>query len=133
MQVKLHPKIALPIAAFALIASLGIWYYLLRPVPQQQQLGVIQKIEFFAKEVVERNEARNLRNGGVKKSGYKLPNRFIYTIKLEDGKIARYQENAHSAKSTPEYAIDDKLTITYQLRKLPFGNEKIMVFSIEND
>ena len=134
MQISMNPLIALPIAAIALGTAIGIWYYLLRPVPEQQQNGTIQSVEFFAKEVVEKTELRNLRNADslVKKSSYKLPDRFIYTIKLDDGRIARYQENALHFDAEPDYKVGVKLSVTYQLRVLPFGKEKILVWDISN-
>ncbi len=133
MQIGLDPRIALPIAAIALATSIGIWYYFLRPVPELQQLGTIEKVEFFAKERVEKNELRNLRNADdlVKRSHYTLPNRFIYTIKLDDGKSARYQENAHNSKSKPEHSVGEKITITYTIREFPFGKAKILVLNIK--
>ena len=134
MQISMNPLVALPIAVIALGTAIGIWYYLLRPVPEQQQNGIIQKVEFFAKERVEKTELRNLRNADslVKKSGYKLPDRFIYTIKLDDGKIARYQENALHPDADPDYKIGTILSVTYQLRTLPFGKERIMVLVVKN-
>ncbi|WP_324028202.1 hypothetical protein QSV08_09805 [Maribacter sp. BPC-D8] len=132
MQRTLKPIIAIPIAIIALSVSIGIWYYLVRQVPKQTQLGTIEKIEFFSKERKEKSELRSSRNNsGVKTAQYTLPNRFIYTIKLEDGKNARYQENAHNAKSKPEHSVGEKLKVVYTVRELPFSDSKILVWKIE--
>jgi hypothetical protein len=132
MQISLHPFIALPIAAIAGLAAIGIWYYLLRPVPEQHQTGIIERIEFAAKETVEKTEMRSLRNADdlIRKKQYTLPDRFIYTITLADGKTARYAENAPHAKAKPGYAVGQKLLVTYQLRPLPFGRVKILINSM---
>ena len=134
MQISLTPYIAIPLAVIALSTAIGIWYYLLRPVPELQQSGMIEKIEFAAKQIVKKTEVRSLRNADdpLKKTQYTLPDRFIYTIKLEDGKIALYEEIALHSKANPEYKMGMRMQVTYQLRSLPFGKEKIMVIQIGN-
>ena len=133
MQTSMNPLIALPIAVIALGTAVGIWFYLLRPVPEQQQNGVVQDIQFLGKERVEKTELRNLRNADnlVKKHGYTLPDRFLYIIKLDDGRIARYEENALHSEADPEYKIGAKLSVNYQIRKLPFGYEKLLVLDVK--
>ena len=132
MQYSMNPLIALPIAVMALGSAIGIWYYLLRPVPELIQPGTIEKIEFGAKEKIIRTEMRGMRNTDdlIRKKEYILPDRFIYTIKLEDGRLARYQENATHEKANPEHNIGQRMSVNYQLRQLPFGKEKITVTEI---
>ena len=118
-------KVNLVIAVIALATSVGIWYYLIRSVPQLHQNGTIQNIEFLGKQKVERTELR-------KTTSYTLPDRFVYTIKLDDGKIVRYEENALHAEADPDYKKSAKLSVTYQIRALPFGKEKTLVLEIES-
>lgn len=75
------------------------------------------------KQKVERTELR-------KQSSYTLPNRFVYSIKLEDGKIVRYEENALHAEADPDYKVGAQLSVTYKIRTLPFGKEKILISEI---
>jgi hypothetical protein len=51
---------------------------------------------------------------------------------LNDGKIARYQENALHHNADSDYKVGTILSVTYQLRTLPFGKEKIMVLVVKN-
>jgi len=125
-----NPYIEITIAVVAILLATGIWYYLIRPVPEELQNGIVEKIEFFEKEKVEKTEVRT--NGsGNKERNYTMPNRFIYSIRLNNGKKARYQEIASHTK-IPDYKIGTKLLVKYQFRELPFGYEDLSVLEIES-
>ena len=116
MKLSVTQKIQLSVAALALVAYLGIQFFLLRSVPMQQQIGVVKKVDFFQKGTVERSELRGSRNkSGIKTSSYKLPARYIYTIELKDGTVVRFQENGFEFSGS-DFQVADKLQVNYGQR-----------------
>ena len=130
MYPKFSIKTSLIIAMVALLTSYGIYYYLIRPVPKQEKYGIIQDIEYYSKNKVERKQITSVRNNKTVNASYIEQARYVYIIKLEDGKKVRYLEYSNSKK--PDYNIGDKLLVTYSVRNLPFYYEKTLVYSVEN-
>jgi len=130
MYQKLSIKTNIIIATIALITFYGINYYFIRPVPKQVKYGTIQDIEYYSKNKVERKQITSVRNNKTVNTSYTEQARFVYIIKLEDGKKVRYLEYSNSKK--PDYNIGDKLLVTYSVRNLLFYYEKTLVYSVEN-
>lgn len=123
-------KTYLFLAITAIIVSLGIYYFLIRPVPEQQKYGIVQDIEFYKKNKVQRKRLNSRKH--IVESNYTENARFVYIIKLEDGKTVRYIEYSVFPYK-PEYEIGEKLSVTFTLRYIPFYGEKILVYSAERE
>ncbi|WP_020394443.1 hypothetical protein [Thiolinea disciformis] len=120
------------IVLLGIFLSTIIWHFLIRSTPTQQQTGIIKNIQFASRETVKRTEIRSIRHPDhlTRDTQYIIPDRYIYTIQLPDGRLAYYSENASDQKIPPTYQLNENVQVSYQLRVIPFYKEKLTILNI---
>jgi hypothetical protein len=126
LNFTLDPVIALPLAALAALASAALWYFLVRPVPEQTATGTILDRQFAAAETVRRSTTRAHRSFEhiPQDRDIHLPDRHVYTIRLEGVKQDVYY-TAPAAAAPLE--IGRAVTVIYQHRWIPFAGHRYFV------
>ena len=130
MRIVLSPYIAIPVGLLALIAAILIWYVLVRPVQEKATTGQIVGRAFRSKETVEKTVPRTSRSleHYPKETKYTLPDRYIYTIRLdEEGSEVRY---SMPALEHLKLENGQKVKVVYLERSIPFIWKKIFVKEI---
>lgn len=127
MRFVLNPYIALPIALLAISAAVAIWYVLVRPVPEQTAVGVVVDRSFQEAERVEKSAPHTGRvvETGPRQTAYTLPDRHVYTIRL-DGYVvpARY---ALTHAGEPAFEVGDRVQVHFRARHIPFVGQRLYV------
>jgi hypothetical protein len=131
MQFTLNPYFAVPIIVIAGLTSIGLWYVFVRPVEQVTGTGTIIDRQFQEAQNVEKTDVRAFRGPEYvsRHSKYKLPDRFVYQIKI-DG----LNEHAHHtvpSASNRKLEVGERVKITYLRRELPFIWSKIYAVKVD--
>ena len=127
MRFALDPTIALPLAALALLAAGGIWYVLVRPVPQRVVEGAVVDVAFRAAERVEKSVPQGGRavETGPRRTAYTLPDRHVYTVRLDGADET--VEHAVPSLGEPTFRVGQRVRLRVRRREIPFVGSRLYV------
>jgi hypothetical protein len=127
MRFVLSPYIAIPVLVIALLVAISIWYVLVRPVPEKWAKGVIVGQTFRSEETVEKSVPRTSRSleHYSKETKYTLPDRFIYSIRLDNEET----EVRYSMPALGNLKLENgqRVKVVYLERSIPFIWKKFYV------
>lgn len=121
------PPLFILFVALALVLFAGTaWYFLVRPVPEKIIAATITDRIFQPAEQVEKQIPRAARplEDAPREIKYTLPDRYLFSLRLEDGTEVGYAAPAFGMEKAQ---AGQRVRVVYLERRIPFFGRRIWV------